>query len=216
MRHKLLLSIIIAAAVSGCTATPEGYPSASSFSGSVNAPAASDEDSGTDPGVQPVFAKRQVLDTVEEAARQLTIVGTVTGQDRGPAEGEIDSWLSARTVSVKVDDVLNEDESLQTVTVFNGMYEWSSDPATSETDPVRLSGPGQPWLEAGDRVLLVLDADPTSRHYDSFGSTGTFRLTDGRVEAAPRSESDAPANPVVAAFVGSTPGEVEKKLAKAD
>lgn len=89
--------------------------------------------------------------------------------------------------------------------------------STSATDPgVRPAFVQRQVLTTVEEAANddVLDGDGKSEH--TLTSTGTYRVSNGQVEAAPRNEGVQAMTPAEEAFIGSTLDDVEQALTAVD
>lgn len=201
--------VLALAVLGGCSSTASESAAPSSSTRSTEA---------TDPGVRAYHGR--VIDnvtSVDDASEHITILGTVQRESHGSPSGEIDSFMTVRSIVVSVDEVLNGSLADSSVTVENGVYEWRNSGDTDTANAERYTQPGQPWLKPGESAVLVLKKVSASTgnqqaEFHSFGEAGTYRVTDGKLAATPRTPDLLSAPGLPHELVGDTPEQVEAKL----
>lgn len=208
--HLAIPSLLAVTLLAGCSSADSDATSAPST--------ASQRGEATDPGVRSYHAKvNETVSTVDEASEHVTVLGTVQSESHGTPSGEIDSFMTIRSITVAVDEVLSGSLTDKTVTVENGMYEWGDAGDTDVANARKYTEPGQPWLKPGESAVLVLkkvsaDSGIKVVDYHSFGEAGTFRVTNGKLAATPRTDELLSAPGLPHELVGDTPDQVEQKL----
>lgn len=169
---------------------------------------------GVDPGVRAVTLEREVLGGLRDAAKHAVVTGTVTRSWETTPDGDTDSFLALHVVTVKVDRHLTAVRTPQEIDIHNGYVEYERAVPASSGEGDRQTESGQPWLKAGDEVLLVLGDTPDRQGgrsvWGAFSAGGTFRVVDGRVDVSPR--RDDRLDDLARAIDGSTIDEVEARL----
>lgn len=210
-----------ALAVAGCSTPAASAPPTSTTLGSpATTTTAPTSAQAVDPGVRAYHPKllRPRPTAPSDPRVEAIVVGRVVREGHDPRSGEVDSFMAVHEVTVEVKDVLRGDlGGLDTVTVGNGMYEWAEGGESGAQDARRLTEPGEPWLEPGDAVVLVVGTQSPSesvggRRHTAHGAAGTYRVVDGRVSGAPRTASMQEAPGLPALLVGRTTDDLASSL----